>query len=85
VRGTAFTDAPGTLWAATLTLDHKTERSRITIRVSGDAGRDFTLGMQALKRVARPDDIGDALAFLASDEARGISGDTLRVDGGSKL
>jgi NAD(P)-dependent dehydrogenase (short-subunit alcohol dehydrogenase family) len=50
-----------------------------------DAGRDFALGMQALKRVAQPDDIAVAVAFLASDEARCISGDTIRVDGGSKL
>ena len=50
-----------------------------------DAGRDFTLGMQALKRVAPPDDIAGAIAFLASDAARWVSGDTLRVDGGSKL
>ena len=50
-----------------------------------DAGRDFTLQMQALKRVAQPDDIGDAVAFLASPEARWINGDTVRVDGGSKL
>ena len=50
-----------------------------------DAGRDFTLGMQALKRLAQPDDIGDVVAFLASDEARWITGDTVRVDGGSKL
>ena len=50
-----------------------------------DAGRAFTLGMQAIKRVAQPDDIAGAVAFLASDDARWISGDTLRVDGGSKL
>lgn len=50
-----------------------------------DAGRDYTLGMQALQRVAAPDDIGGAIAFLASDEARWITGDTLRVDGGSRL
>jgi 3-oxoacyl-[acyl-carrier protein] reductase len=50
-----------------------------------DAGRDFTLGMQALKRVAQPDDIGDVVAFLASDTARWVNGDTVRVDGGSKL
>ena len=50
-----------------------------------EAGRDFTLGMQALKRVAQPDDIAGAIAFLASDAARWVSGDTLRVDGGSKL
>jgi 3-oxoacyl-[acyl-carrier protein] reductase len=50
-----------------------------------DAGRDFTLGIQALKRIAQPEDIGAAVVFLASDEARWITGDTLRVDGGSKL
>jgi NAD(P)-dependent dehydrogenase (short-subunit alcohol dehydrogenase family) len=50
-----------------------------------DAGRDFTLSLQTLKRIAQPDDIGDAIAFLASDAARWITGDTLRVDGGSKL
>jgi NAD(P)-dependent dehydrogenase (short-subunit alcohol dehydrogenase family) len=50
-----------------------------------DAGREFTLGIQALKRMAHPDDIGAAIVFLASDEARWITGDTLRVDGGSKL
>jgi 3-oxoacyl-[acyl-carrier protein] reductase len=50
-----------------------------------DAGRDYTLGMQALKRLAEPDDIAGAIAFLASDEARWITGDTVHVDGGSKL
>jgi 3-oxoacyl-[acyl-carrier protein] reductase len=50
-----------------------------------DAGRDATTAMQALKRVAQPEDIAGAIAFLASDEARWITGDTLRVDGGSKL
>jgi NAD(P)-dependent dehydrogenase (short-subunit alcohol dehydrogenase family) len=50
-----------------------------------DAGRDFTLGMQSLKRLAEPADIGDVIAFLASDQARWINGDTVHVDGGSKL
>jgi NAD(P)-dependent dehydrogenase (short-subunit alcohol dehydrogenase family) len=50
-----------------------------------DAGRDYTLGMQALKRLAQPDDIGSVVAFLASDDARWITGDTIHVDGGSKL
>jgi len=35
--------------------------------------------------VAQPEDIGGAVAFLASEDARWITGDTLRVDGGSKL
>lgn len=50
-----------------------------------EAGREFTLGIQALKRIAQPDDIGSVVAFLASDEARWITGDTIHVDGGSKL
>jgi NAD(P)-dependent dehydrogenase (short-subunit alcohol dehydrogenase family) len=50
-----------------------------------DAGRDFTLSIQALKRMAESNDIGAAVAFLASDDARWITGDTLHVDGGSKL
>ncbi|MDE1991346.1 MAG: glucose 1-dehydrogenase [Rhizobiaceae bacterium] len=50
-----------------------------------DGGRDYTLGMQALKRLAQPDDIASAVAFLASDDARWITGEILRVDGGSKL
>lgn len=50
-----------------------------------DAGRDYTLGMQALKRLAEPDDIAGAALFLASDAARWVTGDTLHVDGGSKL
>ena len=50
-----------------------------------DEGRDFTLSLQTLKRIAQADDIGDAVAFLASPGARWITGDTLRVDGGSKL
>jgi 3-oxoacyl-[acyl-carrier protein] reductase len=50
-----------------------------------ETGRDFTLGIQALKRIAQPEDIAAAVVFLASDEARWITGDTLHVDGGSKL
>jgi 3-oxoacyl-[acyl-carrier protein] reductase len=50
-----------------------------------EAGREFTLGIQALKRIAQPEDIAGAVVFLASDAARWVTGDTLRVDGGSKL
>ncbi len=50
-----------------------------------DQGREFTLGMQALKQIAEADDIAPVVAFLASDNARWITGDTIAVDGGSKL
>ena len=50
-----------------------------------DDGRRFILGMQALQRIGKPADVGPVVAFLASDDARWITGDTVRVDGGSKL
>jgi NAD(P)-dependent dehydrogenase (short-subunit alcohol dehydrogenase family) len=50
-----------------------------------DEGRAFTLGLQALQRIGEADDIGAVVAFLASNASRWITGDTLRVDGGSKL
>lgn len=50
-----------------------------------EEGRNMALGIQALKRIAQPEDIAGAVTFLASDEARWITGDVLQVDGGSKL
>ena len=50
-----------------------------------DEGRALTLSIQALKRIAEPDDIGRVVAFLASDDAGWITGDTVRIDGGSRL
>jgi 3-oxoacyl-[acyl-carrier protein] reductase len=50
-----------------------------------EAGREMTLGMQALKRIGKPEDVADVVAFLASDAARWITGASIPVDGGSKL
>jgi 3-oxoacyl-[acyl-carrier protein] reductase len=50
-----------------------------------EAGREFTLGMQALKRIGKPEDVADVVLFLASDAARWITGASIPVDGGSKL
>src|SRR5205823_2419936 len=50
-----------------------------------ETGREVTLGMQALKRIGKPEDVADVVAFLASDAARWITGASIPVDGGSKL
>ena len=50
-----------------------------------EEGRAIVQGMQALKRIGQPADVASVIAFLASDEARSITGDTIHVDGGSKL
>jgi NAD(P)-dependent dehydrogenase (short-subunit alcohol dehydrogenase family) len=50
-----------------------------------EAGREVALGMQALKRLGKPEDVADVDAFVASDGARWITGASIPVDGGSKL
>src|ERR1700751_6131849 len=50
-----------------------------------ETGREIALGMQALKRICKPEDVADVVAFMASDGARWITGASIPVDGGSKL
>ncbi len=50
-----------------------------------DDGKAYTLSLQALKRIAKPDDIAGAFVFLASDDSRWITGEILEASGGSKL
>jgi 3-oxoacyl-[acyl-carrier protein] reductase len=50
-----------------------------------EEGRAMIFSMQVMKRVGQPADVASVVAFLASDDARWITGDTLQADGGSKL
>jgi NAD(P)-dependent dehydrogenase (short-subunit alcohol dehydrogenase family) len=50
-----------------------------------ESGREYTLSIQALKRIGKPEDVADVVTFLASDAARWITGASIPVDGGSKL
>jgi 3-oxoacyl-[acyl-carrier protein] reductase len=50
-----------------------------------EEGRTTVQGMQALKRIGEPADVAPVIAFLASEDACWITGDTIHVDGGSKL
>jgi NAD(P)-dependent dehydrogenase (short-subunit alcohol dehydrogenase family) len=50
-----------------------------------EAGRETALTMQALKRIGKPEDVADVVAFLVSEQARWITGASIPVDGGSRL
>jgi 3-oxoacyl-[acyl-carrier protein] reductase len=50
-----------------------------------EAGRSITLGMHSLKRIGKPEDVADVIAFPPSNGARWITGASIPVDGGSKL
>jgi 3-oxoacyl-[acyl-carrier protein] reductase len=44
--------------------------------------KDYYAGRSALGRVGQPEDIADVMAFLATDDARFITGQGIMVDGG---
>ncbi len=47
--------------------------------------RNLSLGQIPLKRFGQTDDIASLVSFIASDEARYITGQTLAVDGGMTM
>lgn len=49
-----------------------------------ESSRDQLINGGAIKEAATASDIADAVVFLASDSARMITGQTLRVDGGQR-
>lgn len=49
------------------------------------AGLDYDFDGQAIKRMGEPEDIADAVAFLASEGAGYVTGETLKVCGGSAI
>lgn len=60
----------------------ETENAR---RAMGDAGMDKMSEAALLKRLATTVEIGEAVAFLASDQAAYITGTSLVLDGGQTL
>ena len=50
--------------------------------LSDDARRDDAVGLHPIGRLGRPEDVANAILFLASDDASFITGVALPVDGG---
>ena len=50
-----------------------------------EESREYVKSIQALKRIGQPDDIADAVLFIASDHSRWVDGRSIEVSGGSNL
>ena len=58
-------------------------RTDLTQRLLSDPAMvDQILGLTPMRRLVEPADVADAIVFLASDQARMITGHTLPIDGG---
>ena len=53
-----------------------------TVGMTGEEWLEMRAGDTALKRLARPEEIAGVAAFLASDDARYLTGQAIEVDGG---
>jgi len=53
--------------------------------LGSEESREYVKSIQALKRIGQPDDIADAVLFLASDQSRWVDGRSIEVSGGSNL
>ena len=62
-----------------------TDATAARVGVSVEDFRAAAAELSPVKRVGYPEDIAAAVAFLCSDEASYITGQTLYVDGGAKL
>jgi NAD(P)-dependent dehydrogenase (short-subunit alcohol dehydrogenase family) len=53
--------------------------------IRSDAGRTMLLARQALKKIATPQEIADAISFLAGPDSRWITAQRIEASGGSSL
>jgi 3-oxoacyl-[acyl-carrier protein] reductase len=62
-----------------------TDATAARLGIDVDEFRKLNAEANPVRRVGYPEDIAAAAAFLSSDEASYITGQTLYVDGGAKL
>jgi 3-oxoacyl-[acyl-carrier protein] reductase len=62
-----------------------TDATAVRMGISVDEFRASVTASNPMRRIGSPEDIAAAAAFLASDEASYITGQTLYVDGGGSL
>jgi 3-oxoacyl-[acyl-carrier protein] reductase len=65
-----------------ITVNSVAPGTTVTDRVEGAPWTEIIPRWTALRRLGKPDDIADVVAFLASDEARWLTGQTLLANGG---
>ena len=61
------------------------DRAAALGRTPADIEREFFVGPTALKRMVEPEEIAATAVFLASDEARNITGETIAVTAGFRV
>ncbi|MFB2898270.1 SDR family oxidoreductase [Aerosakkonemataceae cyanobacterium BLCC-F50] len=50
-----------------------------------EEGKQQTIAITAIKRIGMPDDIADAVSFLASEDSRWVTGQRIEASGGAHL